>query len=62
MMPVIIAVKPEGRSKGLDELQCWHVGYQFCGVSAEITVHAKDAAEARANAVSELRVRGLKVT
>ncbi len=42
-------------------MQCWHVGYQFCGISAEITVYAADALEARGKAVDELRMRGLKV-
>ena len=57
MLPVIIAVEPERRSKGLDKLQRWHVNYQFCGVTAEITVYAKDAVEAHAKAVDQLRAR-----
>jgi hypothetical protein len=62
MMPVIIDVRPEQRSHGLDRLQCcWHVRYQFRGLSAEITVNAEDEAEARAKAVDQLRLRGLKV-
>jgi hypothetical protein len=60
-MPLVSAIKPELRSKGLNGLQCWHVCYQFCGISAEITVYAKDALEARGKAVDELRMRGLKV-
>jgi hypothetical protein len=36
MPPVITSIKPELRSKGLDRRQCcWHVAYQFCGLSAE---------------------------
>jgi hypothetical protein len=61
-MPVITAVRPEARSNGPDRLQCcWHVAYRFCGLSAEITVYARDEAEARAKAVHQLRMRGLKV-
>jgi len=61
-MPFIVGIRPEKRSKGLDRLQCcWHVLYQFCGLSAEIIVHAQSEAEARVNAVDELRARGLKV-
>ena len=60
-MPVTTAIKPERRSKGLDDLRCWHVAYQFCGLTAEIIVYAQDDAEARAKAVHQLRVRGLKV-
>ena len=60
-MPVITAIKPEGRSKGLDDLRCWHVAYRFCGLTAEIIVYAQDDAEARAKAVHQLRLRGLKV-
>jgi hypothetical protein len=40
---------------------CWHVRYQFCGLSAEITVYAEKEDEARAKAVDQLRSRGLKV-
>jgi hypothetical protein len=62
MLPVINGIRPEPRSKGLDRLQCaWHVRYQFCGLWAQITVYAKNEAEARAKAVEQLRVRGLKV-
>jgi hypothetical protein len=47
MLPVIVAVRSELRSKGLDRLQCcWHVRYQFCGLSAEITVYAENEADA----------------
>jgi hypothetical protein len=60
-MPVITAIKPERRSKGLDDLRCWHVAYRFCGLTAEIIVYARDDAEARAKAVHQLRLRGLKV-
>jgi hypothetical protein len=62
MSPVIIAVRPELRSKGLDRRQrCWHVLYQFCDLPAEITVYAENEAAARANAIDQLRQRGLKV-
>jgi hypothetical protein len=36
-MPEILAVRPEQRSKGLNDLRCWHVCYRFCGVSADVT-------------------------
>ena len=58
---VITAVRLERRSKGVNDLRCWHVHYRFCGVSAEITVYANDEKEARAKAVDQLRRRGLKV-
>jgi len=58
MPPVIIAVKPELRSKGLDRLRC---GYEFCGLSAEIAVTAENEAEARVKAGDQLRRRGLKL-
>ena len=63
MMPhVITSIKSELRSKGLDRRQCcWHVSYQFCDLSAEITVCAESEADARAKAVDQLRRRGLKV-
>jgi hypothetical protein len=62
MMPIIVGTRPEQRSKGLDRLQCcWHVGYQFCGVSAEIIVHAENETAARGKAADQLRLRGLKV-
>ena len=49
MRPVITSIKAEVRSKRLDRRQCcWHVSYQFCGLSAEITVYAENEAEARA--------------
>ena len=61
-MPVIVGIRPEKRSKGLDRSQCcWHVSYQFCGLSAEIIVHAGDEAKARIKAADQLRARGLKV-
>ena len=62
MKPVIDGIRPKGRSKELDRRQCnWHVRYQFCGLSAEITVYAENEAEAHAKAVDQLRLRGLKV-
>ena len=49
MRPVITSIKAEVRSKRLDRRQCcWHVSYQFWGLSAEITVYAENEAEARA--------------
>jgi hypothetical protein len=55
-------VRPEAHSTGPDRLQCsWHVGYQFCGLSAQITVHAESEADARANAIDQLRMRGLRI-
>jgi hypothetical protein len=49
MPPLIISIKPELRSKGLDRRQCcWHVSYRFCD-SAEITVHAENEADALAS-------------
>jgi hypothetical protein len=51
-MPFIVGIRPEKRSKGLDSLRCcWHVLYQFCGLSAEIIVHAQNKADARVMAV-----------
>jgi hypothetical protein len=62
MSPVVIEARPELRSKGLDRLQCrWHVRYQFCDLSAEITVYAENEAKARTKAINQLRLRGLKV-
>jgi hypothetical protein len=61
MMAVIDGVRLERRSKGANDLRCWHVNYRFCGVSAETTVYAHDKAEARAKAPNRLRKRGLKV-
>ena len=57
-MPVVVGMRPEKRSKGLN---CWHVLYQFCGLSAEIIVRAQNETEARVKAVDQLRARGLKV-
>ena len=46
MPPVITSIKFELRSKGLDRRQCcWHVSYQFCDLSAEISVYAENEAE-----------------
>ena len=59
MTPVITGTRPELRSKSADH--CWHVRYQFCDLSAEITVYAENEAEARTKAVDQLRSRGLKV-
>ena len=39
----------------------WHVCYQFCDLSAEITVYAENEVDARAKAIDQLRRRGLKV-
>jgi hypothetical protein len=62
MPPVITSITPELRSRGLDRRQCcWHVSYRSCDLSAEITVYAENEAEARAKAVDQLRLRGLKV-
>jgi hypothetical protein len=47
--------------RGRSRKCCWHVSYQFCGLSAEIAVYAENEAEARAKAVDQLRLRGLKV-
>jgi hypothetical protein len=50
------------KSKGVDRARCcWHVGYEFCGLNAEIAVYANDEAEARNKAVEQLRNRGLKI-
>jgi hypothetical protein len=62
MTPAITAIKPEAHSKGLDRARCcWHVGYEFCGLNAEIAVYANDEAGARSRAVEELRNRGLRI-
>jgi hypothetical protein len=62
LMPVIDGIRPVLGSRELDRLRCcWHVGYQFCGLSAEITVSAENEAEARTKAVHQLRLRGLKI-
>ena len=45
-MPVITALRPEERSKARHDLRSWHVEYKFCGLTAEVTVYAKDEAEA----------------
>jgi hypothetical protein len=50
-MPVITAIKSEGRPGLSNESRCWHVGYQFCGLPAEVTVYAENEAEARDKAV-----------
>ena len=62
MLPVIDGVRPEPRSEMIDRVRrAWHVLYQFCGLSAEITVQAENEAEARAKAADQLRRRGLKL-
>jgi hypothetical protein len=62
MMPVITEIKPGLRSKVLDRLQCSGASAtNFCGLRAEVTVSAKDQTDARAKAVYQLRLRGLKV-
>ena len=63
MVPVITGTRPELHSKRLDRPQwrCWHVRYEFCGLSAEITVYAENEAKARAEAVDQLRSRGLRI-
>ena len=62
MIPVITGIRPKPRGKRADRLQrCWHVSYQFCELSAEVTVYAENEAEARAKAMDQLRLRGLKV-
>ena len=47
------------RSNSADH--CWHVCYQFCDLSAEITVYAENEVDARAKAIDQLRRRSLKV-
>jgi hypothetical protein len=42
MMPVMSAL-----DRNCSAGRCWHVGYQFCDLSAEITVYAEDEADAR---------------
>jgi hypothetical protein len=62
MSPIIIGVRPELHSRGIDRLRCcWHVTYRFCDLPAEITVYAENEAAARAKAIDQLRRRGLKV-
>jgi len=60
MAPKITAAWPDPQSS-TDGVRCWHVAYEFCEVSAHITVHAKDEPEARTKAAEQLRIRGLKV-
>ena len=56
MVPVIEDFRPELRFNGLDRRQCyWHVRYRFCDLSAEIAVYAENEAQARAQAVRQLR-------
>jgi hypothetical protein len=59
MIPVITGTRREPRSNSADH--CWHVCYQFCDLSAEITVYAENEVDARAKAIDQLRRRGLKV-
>ena len=61
MTAAITDVKRELRSKQLGDLRCWHVGYNFCDLCAEIIVYAENEADARAKAVEQLRHRGLKL-
>jgi len=62
MSPVIVGVRLETRSRGLDRLKCcWHVLYRVCGLTAEVTVYAANEADARAKAADQLRRRGLKL-
>jgi hypothetical protein len=61
MMAVITTVRLERRSKGVNDLLCWHVNYRLCGVSAETVVYAHNKGEARAKALNQLRRCGLKV-
>jgi len=59
MTPVITGTRREPRSNSADN--CWHVCYQFCDLSAEITVYAENEADARVKAIDQLRRRSLKV-
>jgi hypothetical protein len=61
MTATITDVKCDLRSKQLGDLRCWHVGYNFCDLFAEIIVYADNEADARAKAVDQLRRRGLKL-
>jgi hypothetical protein len=62
MRPFIDGVRPEKRFERLDRLRrSWQVAYQFCGLSAQITVQAENEADALAKAADELRMRDLKV-
>jgi hypothetical protein len=60
MTPAIKTARPVPQSTS-DGAQLWHVNYEFCEISATITVYAKDEAEARAKAANDLRMRGLKM-
>jgi hypothetical protein len=60
MMPIIDDIRPGSRSEGTLQC-CWQVRYRFCGLLAVITVYAHNEADARANAVEQLRLRGLKI-
>jgi hypothetical protein len=60
-MPVITGVWPQKQRAASNELSCWRIDYRFCGVTAQIRLYAQNEPEARAKAVNELRVRGLKV-
>ena len=61
-IPVITGMTQEPRSKASDRQQCcWHVRYQFCDLSAEITVYANNEVDARTEATDQLRRRGLKL-
>jgi hypothetical protein len=59
MTPVVTGIRPEPRAKSADH--CWHVRYQFCGLSAQITVLAENEVDARAKAIDQLRMRGLRI-
>jgi len=60
MTAFITDAKREPRSYSTDP-QCWHVGYQFCGLPAEVIVYAENEVDARAQAADQLRRRGLKL-
>jgi hypothetical protein len=62
MTPTIKNAWPEKRgSRSSDSLQCWHVEYELCEVSAQVTVYARDETEARSKAAHQLRRLGLKL-
>ena len=61
MTAAITDVKCELRSKQLGDLRCWHVGYKFCDLLAEVIVYADNEADARTEAIDQLRRRGLKL-
>jgi hypothetical protein len=62
MTPTIKNAWPEKRgSRSSDNLQCWHVEYELCEVSAQVTVYARDETEARSKAAHQLRRLGLKL-